>query len=176
MIILALDLSTKSSGWSIFENKKLKKYGCITSTNENIYNRIDTMVSEIKKIIVEYKPTNIMIEDVIPEDVHGNQTVFKALIYLQGFVMHLLNQCGIPQANIKFYTSSEWRKKCGIHTGRGVRRETLKAKDVAFVKSQFDLTVNDDIADAICIGFASVGGEIKKRETIEVDNFGFEFA
>ena len=63
---------------------------------------------------------------------------------------------------------------CGIKTGAGVRRESLKAKDIAFVKSQFGIIVNDDIADAICIGFSAVGGIIKEPQVIITDD-GFEF-
>ena len=63
---------------------------------------------------------------------------------------------------------------CGIKTGAGVRRESLKPKDIAFVKSQFGITVNDDIADAICIGFSAVGGVIKEPQVVTTDD-GFEF-
>ena len=174
MITLALDPSTKSSGWAIYENQELKDYGCITAGSANLYNRIHKMISELEEIIKTYKIDNVMIEDVIPEDVKGNQTVFKALIYLQGFIMDLLDKYSLN--NVKFYTASEWRKKCGIHTGRGVKRESLKPKDIQFVYSQFGIKVNDDVADAICIGFAAVGGTIKEpQDVIEVDEYGFEF-
>ena len=172
MITLALDLSTKNSGYAIFENQDLKTYGCITAGSANLYNRIDKMITELTKILEDNKIDNVIIEDVIPQDVKGNQTVFKALMYLQGFVMHLLNKYNIK--NIKFYTSSEWRKKCGIHTGRGITRESLKPKDIQFVQSQFGIKVNDDVADAIGLGFAAVGGVIKEPQIIK-DEDGFEF-
>ena len=40
-IILTLDLSTKSSGWAIFEGDNLKDYGCITASSTNKWSRID---------------------------------------------------------------------------------------------------------------------------------------
>ena len=171
MVTLALDLSTKSSGWSIFENQELVKYGCITAGSANLYNRIDKMVDEIDKILSENKIDNVVIEDVIPEDVHNNNNVFKALIYLQGFIVHKLDQYKLVPT---FFTASEWRKKCGIRTGRGIHRESLKPQDITFVKSQYGITVNDDIADAICLGFAAVGGTIKEPQTIVTED-GFEF-
>ena len=174
MITLSLDLSTKSSGWAIFDGQELKDYGCITAGSANLYKRIDKMIEELEKILNQYKIDNIMIEDVLPEDVRNNQNVFKALTYLQGFVLHLLDKHNL--SNIKFYTASEWRKKCGIHTGRGIKRESLKPKDIQFVYSQFGIKVNDDVADAICIGFAAVGGAIKElQKVIETDEYGFEF-
>ena len=130
------------------------------------------MTEELESIVKKYNVERVVIEDVIPEDVHGNNSVFKALIYLQAFMAHMLNKYNITP---EFIVASEWRKKCGIHTGRGIRRESLKPKDIAFVKSQFGLTVNDDIADAICIGFAAVGGTIKETQVIKTDD-GFEFA
>ena len=172
MITLALDLSTKSSGWAIYDNQELVAHGCITASSPNLFNRIDKMTKEISNLFNQYSITRVAIEDVIPEDVKHNQTIYKALIYLQGFILHELNNH--PEVKeTKFYTASEWRKLCGIHTGRGIKRESLKPADMAFVKSQFNISVNDDEADAICIGFAFVGGEIKEPQTIVKDDFEF---
>ena len=41
-----------------------------------------------------------------------------------------------------------------LKRGRGITRETLKQKDMEFVKEKFNKDVNDDEADAICIGYA----------------------
>ena len=171
MITLALDLSTKSSGQAIFDDQKLIKYNCITSASTNLYTRIDKMVEGISAILITEKIDKVIIEEVLPEDVRNNQTVFKALMYLQGFICHTLNKFKLTPT---FVVASHQRKMCGIKTGAGVRRESLKAKDIAFVKSQFGITVNDDIADAICIGFSAVGGIIKEPQTIITDD-GFEF-
>ena len=171
MIILALDLSTKSSGFSVFENNKLIEYGCWTAGSSNLYKRIDKMIEELDKILNKYQFNHIYIEDVYPEDVHNNQNVFNALKYLQGFVLHKLDQYELKST---FFTPSEWRCKCGISTGRGVKRESLKPRDIAFVKNQFGLTVNDDIADAICIGFAAIGEKPIQSQVIKTED-GFEF-
>ena len=32
MKLLSLDISTKSTGWAVFEDKKLVEYGCMTSS------------------------------------------------------------------------------------------------------------------------------------------------
>lgn len=172
MIILSLDLSTKSSGWAIFEGQELKKYGCITAGSSNLFKRIDKMISGLEVILQENDIDKVVIEDVFPEDVKHNQNVFNALKYLQGFVLHLLDNYKLT--NIEFYTASQWRKRCGIKTGQGIKRESLKPKDIKFVKNQFNLNVNDDEADAICLGFAEVGGTIKEPQVI-IDDSGFEF-
>lgn len=172
MIVLALDLSTKSSGWAIYYDQELVSHGVITAGSTNVFHRIHRMTDEIKKIAQENKVTHVMIEDILPEDVRNNQNVFKALTYLQGFVLDALDSLNLKPA---FYTASQWRKKCGIQTGRGIKRESLKPKDIQFVQSQFGIKVSDDEADAICIGFAAVGGVIKEPQVI-IDEDGFEFA
>lgn len=171
MITLALDLSTKSSGQAIYNEQELIKYGCITSASTNLFTRIDKMVEELTKILTEEKIDRVVIEEVLPEDIRNNQTVFKALMYLQGFICRTLDRFKLTPS---FVVASHQRKLCGIKTGAGIKRESLKSKDIAFVKSQFGLTVNDDIADAICIGFSAVGGTIKEPQTIITDD-GFEF-
>lgn len=173
MIVLALDPSTKNTGIAVFKDQELIYHNCINAGSQNLFRRIDKMIEGIEAVIKEYKPTHVAIEDPIPEDVQHNQNTYKALMYLQAFIMYYLDKYKIT--NIKFFTSSEWRKKCGIKTGRGIRRESLKLKDIAFVKSQFGIKVNDDEADAIGIGFAAVGGVIKEPQII-IDDSGFEFA
>lgn len=174
MITLALDASTKSTGWAIYNNQELKDYGCITAGSSNLFKRIHKMTDEISKIIKEYKVDEVAVEEILIEDVRHNQKVFKALMYLQGFIVDICNEYKIVST---FYVSSAWRKKCGIHTGPSVYRESLKQKDIQFVKNQFSISVvNDDEADAICIGFAHVGGKIKKIQEENADEFdGFEF-
>ena len=158
MTILALDPSTKKTGYAIFQDNSLIKYGTISAKETfPLFKRIDIMIESLTEILNNYEIKTVYIEDVIPDDVHHNQKVFKALTYLQGFILSLLEKHNVP---VIFYTSSEWRKKCGIKTGRGVKRESLKAKDIQFVKDNYQIEVDDDTADAICIGDAAIGHDI----------------
>lgn len=159
--ILALDLSTKNSGYAIFEDKTLIDYGCISASDNNVLNRIDKISKELKAIFDKYEPDNIIVEEVLPEDVHHNNNVFKALIYMQASIALEFNK---SNKKLEFYTSSEWRKKCGIHTGRGITRDIVKAADIKFVKDNYNINANDDICDAICIGHAYV------NKNIEINN------
>jgi len=170
MITLAIDASTKSTGIAIFEGQELKHYECITASSTYLFKRIRKMQDEVKKIIEDYNVDRIIIEDVLPEDVKSNRKVFDALKYLQGYLVEVFEEKKIPY---EFIVASHWRKLCGIKTGVGIHRESLKPRDIAFVKSQFGITANDDIADAICIGFAAVGGTIKEPQVVVVDDFEF---
>lgn len=90
-------------------------------------------------------------EQVLPE--HSTAT-FKALMYLQAKFMFMINELA-PNIKVNFILPNSWRSKIGIHTGAGVRRDSLKIADIQFVKNTFNLNVNDDIADAICIGYST---------------------
>lgn len=168
MKTLALDMSSKSTGWAIFEEQQLIDYGCITCSSTDSLKRIKKITIEIEKVYKKYIPENIICEEVILDDVHHNHNVFKVLIYLQASValmFHTYNK------KLEFFVSSEWRKICGIRTGRGITRDTVKVADIKFVKDNYGLDVNDDIADAICIGYAYT----HPIKTTRITEDGFEF-
>lgn len=153
-MILALDASTKSTGYAIFENKNLITSGCITSASTDVYKRIHIMRDSLDMILIRYPEIDqIILEEVLPEQ--KNQHTFKMLIYLQAAIEFLVWE-KYPKVKISYILPNSWRSKCGIQTGRGVKRETLKAADIAFVKNTYGLTVNDDEADAIGIGHSYV--------------------
>ena len=104
MKILALDLSTKNSGYAIYENQTLISHGCISASGNNLFNRIEKMGIELNAILKNNKIDKAIIEDVYPEDVHNNQSVYKALVYLQGYICILLNKYNIE---FSFYNASE---------------------------------------------------------------------
>lgn len=151
MIILAIDASTKSTGYAVIQNKKILKSGCINDQSSDTLERIQYMKKEIQKVIKEYHPTDVVIEDILPEDVRSNQKTFKALIYLQAALVFLLHDYKLTPT---LYTASHWRALVGIHTGRGIKREQLKTASIQLVEKNYGLQVNDDVADAINIGFA----------------------
>ncbi len=153
MKTLAIDASTKSSGIAIFQQGKLIYYECLIENDRNVYKRIDNMSNRIVEICKKYKPTNIVMEEVLPQDVRQNQAVYKALIYLQG---ETVTKLGILNYKVDLYVSGHWRRICGIQTGPGIRRETLKANSKRLVKMIYNINVNDDISDAICLGIAYI--------------------
>ena len=164
MKILSLDLSTKSSGWAIFEDTKLIDYGCITSSSTELIKRIKVMVEELKKIIDNNDINKIIAEEVRPQGGFGagNIQTHRALMWLQAGIAFMLHD-NYKNLTLEFIYPSSWRAACGIKNGRGIKRESQKQQDIDFVKEKFNIFVNDDIADAIGIGYSQV-------KTIE-DNF-----
>lgn len=155
MNLLSLDLSTHSSGWAIFIDGELTNHGCITSASTDLIKRIYIMKDEIQKLLTENKIDKIVVEEVRPEGGYGvgNQKTHKALMWLQAAIAFMVHDF-FPKIEIEYIYPSSWRATCGIKNGRGIVRSTLKEADIAFVKDKYGLDVNDDVADAICIGLA----------------------
>ena len=153
MKTLAIDASSKSSGIAIFEEGKLIHYECINKTSTDSLKRIEEMAKRIRQVYDQFQPTNIIMQDILPQDVKHNQNVYKVLIYLQAAVVLSLHQAG---AVVQFTTASHWRSICGIKTGPGIKRDSLKLASKHLVKNIYNIDVNDDISDAICIGMAYI--------------------
>ena len=162
MTILSIDASTKSSGWAIYEGTSLKDYGCITASSTDLFKRIHKMVDELDAIIVKYAVQKIILEEVRPDEIgsRSNLATHKALMFLQGAIAMMVHD-KYSKITIEYLYPSEWRKCCKIKTGRGVVRETVKQRDIRFVEETFGIKVNDDIADAIGLGYAHLhpGGQ-----------------
>lgn len=155
MNILSLDMSTKSSGWAMFENKDLKDYGCITSASTDLIKRIHVMTDNLKEILNNNKIDKIIVEEVRPDVGASNIQTHRALMWLQAALAFLVHD-EFKTIEIEYIYPSSWRAKCGIKNGRGIKRETLKEADIRFVKENYGIDVNDDIADAIAIGHSQI--------------------
>lgn len=167
MAILSMDASTKSSGWAIYENSSLKSYGCITSSSTDLFKRIHKMVDEIDLLITNNNINKLILEEVRPDEIGGRSNIntHRALMWLQGAIAMMIHDKH-PKVTIEYLYPSEWRKSCKIKTGRGVVRETVKQRDIRFVQETFGITVNDDVADAIGLGYAHLHPD-KHEEIIE---------
>lgn len=154
MKILSLDLSTKSSGWAIFKDGLLIDYGCITSSSQDLLKRINIMIDGLKEVLNKHNDIEkVYAEEVRPENGLQNLKTHKALMWLQGAVALMLYEYN-KKLEFELIYPSSWRAAIGIKTGRGIKRTSLKEKDIQFVKENYNLEVNDDEADAICIGYS----------------------
>lgn len=154
MNILALDASTKSTGYAIYVDNILKDYGTITASSSNVINRIQKIIQEIEPIISTCSFDYIVLEEV-PNINNGNIKTLKALYWLQAALNFLFYE-KIPKSTVKYFIPGEWRKKVGIHTGRGVTRDKLKKISITLVKNIYNIDCNDDVAEAILLGQAFI--------------------
>lgn len=147
MKILSLDLSTKSSGYAIGENATLLKHGYITASSTNPIKRIIKMREQIKKIIQQEKIQKIILQEVRNEI---NSHTFKILIWLQAAIIIAAYEIN-SKIQYDLLGASQWRAVLKIKQGRGIKREDLKPKDIQYVFEKYNIKVNDDQADAICL-------------------------
>ena len=169
MNILAIDASTRSSGWAYFQENDLIDYGCLKASSTDMINRIEKIINELNSVLQQHPVDKIVLEEVRPEEKNSqgfsNIKTYKALMYLQAAINFLIHH-KYNSIEIIYKYPSEWRKECGIHTGRGIKREILKQESIDFAKSNYSLqeNINDDIADAIGLGHSEVKSNFIKNE------------
>ena len=79
MITMAIDASSKSTGVAIFKDKELVARHLIAAAGTDPLARIKKMVFEIETLYKAWNVDAVIMEDVIPADVHNNLNVFKIL-------------------------------------------------------------------------------------------------
>ena len=163
-VILGLDASSASTGFSIFDNKGLAAYGIIKPDGNDWRERLVHQAPQLKEIIEKYNPTQIVMEDV-PLNGKGGLKILVVLGAVQGMILGLASSYRIP---IKFVTPNEWRSKVGLFTGNrdDTKRDEMKKKSVEFVNQEFGLKFKwisksskfneDDISDSILIAYSQI--------------------
>ena len=146
MVIVALDQSTKISGYSVWDNNKIIAHGVLNSDlKENNYmKRIQKMDLLIEQLIDQYKPDYVGIEGV---QFQSNYEVYHQLSCNQGSIMKLLFDRGISFEVVPVNT---WRSHNGIKGNK--KRAEQKLAAIALVKELYDIDATEDECEAILIG------------------------
>ena len=154
MFYLALDQALQTTGYAIFEDDKLVKWGTF-STNPSfpIEERLYTIQQELTKLDQHYNIGYVFFEDTQKQ---ANLDTYKRLCYVQSVIMlWCRNRGGIKY---KILSPSHWRKilkdKHQINWGR--KREEQKQAALKWVRQEYDGKFTTDSADAICIGQAGL--------------------
>lgn len=154
--VLSFDQSTKITGYSLYNNSSLLTYGTLQSeSNEkNPIERMKQMYDKIKQCLIKYNPNFVVFENV---QFQKNYGTFQQLSQLQGVLMSLLFE-----RNIGFHMiePTAWKAFCGV---KGKKREEQKANAIQIVKDKYNLSVSEDEADAILIGFWAINNILKRR-------------
>ena len=91
-----------------------------------------------------------------------NSHTNKVLMWLQAVIIIAAYEIN-PAIQYEFINASQWRAALKIKQGRGIKRDQVKNSDIEYVKNKYNITVNDDEADAICIFDAYWTKENKKN-------------
>lgn len=147
--LLSLDTSTTSTGWAIFKDGEYQESGVIDDFKKvkNGYERLKLMTKELLDSIGQLKPDIIVIEKDV---VFGNMKVIDMLMKIIGAVYGYCLFNGITYYE---FAPSEWRKYVKLQAF-GRKRDEFKKASIKYIKDNLNMDVNDDEADAICIGLA----------------------
>lgn len=144
--ILALDQSSRVSGYAVFQDNQLVASGTFTVADDTMSVRLVKIRNKVQDLITEYNIDKILLEDIQLQTQINNVTTYKALAEVLGVLEELSEELGIPHEMI---FSSSW--KSGLNIG-GRDRATQKKNAQLFVSNLYSLKVSQDESDAICIG------------------------
>lgn len=159
MKLLALDQSSRTSGYAIFTNENLTDYGYFSFTNSDLGKRLERIREKIKTLVVENKIDKVILEDIQLENTVGNNVVtYKALAEVIGVITELLTEMNIKYDLI---SPNVWRKQLSI---MGYRRSECKAKAQKYIKAHYGIESTEDVCDAICIGASQYSKATYKKD------------
>lgn len=151
MRILALDQASRTSGYAVFEDGKLLKYGKFTYDDYDFGVRLNKIRSKVKSIIEEYKIDEVILEDI---QLQENVDTFKKLAEVYGVLYELATELKLPNSAT---LASVWKSQLGI---KGYDRSAQKRNAQEWVVNTYGVRPTQDECDAICIGAAAVKNQV----------------
>lgn len=145
MRTLALDQASHITGWSIFDDQNLVRYGAFSVADGDEIERFHKVKEWLISMINLWKPDIIGIEGIQYQESFG-VTTFQTLARLQGILM---DTCYSAAIKYVLCPTNTWRNHCGV---KGRARADRKKSMQMLVKGWYDVTVTDDESDAIGIG------------------------
>ena len=150
-VLLALDQSTRCSGYAVFEDGEYVCSGVIDKSKSKLdtYERSFEMARDLWRVIKKYKPDHLVIEDV------QNQSNTKTVIILSRLQGMLIGYAEAHKVKTNILLPSMWRSALKFKQGPKVKREELKQQSAGFIKEQYGFNLSEDENEAICIGVAA---------------------
>ena len=147
MRLLALDQSSRVSGYAIFIDDKLETYGKIELKQDDVGERLVEFRKRVISLIIDYDIDEVAFEDIYM-DGHkvDNVSTFKVLAEVFGICDELFTEMEIKNTAV---LAGTWKSTLGI---KGKTRPEQKRSAQAYVKNKYNIDVIQDIVDAICIG------------------------
>lgn len=150
-LLLALDQSTKITGYAVFNGQELIAHGHVTFSGSDYINRIVQLRQWLNGIIDSVDGSiQVALEDIQLQDAKGTGVTglptYKKLAHVQGALMTLLEE---KRISYQLVLASSWKSTCGV---KGKRREEQKKNAQLYVKNTYGFDPTSDEADAICLG------------------------
>ena len=148
MKILALDQSSRISGWAVFDDGELIEYGKIDLSKESqIGERLHKLRQLIFNMIKELNIDKVILEDIYMDGQKiNNIQTFKVLAEVFGVLFELCVDLEIP---VEAVLSGTWKSTLSI---KGKTRPEQKHAAQDWVLKNYGIKATQDEVDAICIG------------------------
>lgn len=147
MRLLALDQSSRVSGYAIFIDDKLETYGKIDLKQDDIGERLVSFKKQVSKLVADYDIDEVAFEDIYMDGQKiNNIATFKVLAEVFGVCDELFTELEIKNTAV---LAGTWKSTLGI---KGKTRPEQKKNAQIYIKNKYNIDVIQDIVDAICIG------------------------
>lgn len=152
MRILALDQASRVSGWAIFEDEELIKYGKIDANKyDDIGKRLHLIREEVQNLIEDEHIDKVYLEDIYMDGQRvNNVATFKVLAEVFGVLYELCIYMELP---VDAILAGTWKSTLGI---KGKTRPEQKRNAQKWVEETYGVKPTQDECDAICIGAHAV--------------------
>lgn len=150
--VLSVDQSTRCTGYSFFSDGEYVESGIIDmnksklETNERSFE----MAKAIWRIIKQYKPEHLILEDV---QLQNNNA--KTMIILARLAGMVIGYAEAHKVKTHILLPSQWRAQLHYAQGSKVKRAELKQQSLDYVKEHLGLDLPEDEAEAVCEGIAA---------------------
>ncbi len=162
MKILALDVSTKSTGWFVTK----RSCGIISPDPKLSFgDKLVLFRNEIDQLLTKYKPDVVVIEDAYYRPGFGSIHTLKALVKFAGVAIEV---CARHRIKTEIITATSARKHyCGKQEGAFKKREVFD-----FFKAKYDIRdwtfqKHNDLTDAMALswGYREIQRSEKKSDS-----------
>ena len=154
MKILSLDISTTSTGYTVFQNGVALEIGTIANQNKDLLERGNYMAEFVRLLREKYgKFDHVVVEEL---KVLKNQKVLVMLGIVQGLILRELRD-----SPVTFVAPTVWRK----HFGLNGERKKAKQGALALCEKLFVEVANDDEAESylIALYFSTISLDKTKK-------------
>lgn len=160
--LLALDQSSRITGYAIFENAKLIHYGKFSVDDDDIGVRLLKIRQNVHNLIEKYDINELVFEDIqLQNNVQNNVQTFKTLAEVFGVIYELATELDLQNSTV---LASSWKSTLKV---RGKDRPEQKRNAQALIEKTFNVKPTQDECDAICIGLHHILHPIKSDESFD---------
>ncbi len=153
-VILSLDPGTNCTGYAVFTDGKLKKYGMIEpGSSLSLGKRILSIHRRVCSLIAAYEPPEPSRLIIVCEDQYSGQNKKTAMTLREATAVMRL---AAAQYGVEFYLCTATTVKKAV-TGNG-KASKQDVKDSVVLKTGVPNDLKSDVTDAIAVGIAYLDG------------------